>query len=257
MSSTLQTRAQDNTVGPVGQGGTEAGRTVPVVGITGEIGAGKSTVSAMFAELGTVVIDADKTGHQVLCQPEVVLELAGVFGQEIVAIDGAIDRAALGRIVFAKPAQRQRLEAIVHPRMRAIFEERIQHARADACVPLIALDAAILFEAGWNDLCDRTLFVAAPRRHRASRLAQSRGWDDQQLAARQAAQLPTPSKQARCQAFIANDGSLTQCRQSVECLFREWALARTERSESSPADAASKPVNHKGSCCQVRLPCRR
>lgn len=192
-----------------------------VIGITGDIGAGKSTVAALLAEAGAAVIDADQVGHAVLERPEIREQLRRTFGEAICHVDGRIDRRALGAIVFADAAQRRRLEAIVHPVMRQVFEERIRQLGRDG-VTLIVLDAAVLFEAGWDDLCSAIVFVSAPRPQREARLRASRGWSGAELKRRENAQLPPHAKRRRADVVIENDGPLAQCRRQLEPWRRRW-----------------------------------
>jgi dephospho-CoA kinase len=194
---------------------------VKVIGITGEIGAGKSTVAALLAEAGAAVIDADRVGHEVLDRPEVREELVQTFGKGVCGADGAIDRGALAESVFANAAQRRRLEAIVHPRMRREFAARIAHWRR-AGTALVVLDAAILFEAGWEALCDATIFVTAPREQREARVRTARRWSAADLGLREDAQLPPDQKRRRADVVIVNDGTMDNCRRQLESWRRRW-----------------------------------
>jgi dephospho-CoA kinase len=193
-----------------------------VVGLIGAIGAGKSTVAGRLEELGAVIIDGDKVGYEVLAEPAVVKQLVDQFGSAILDASGAIDRRILGRIVFADPARRRQLEAIMHPMMRRRFEERVARAQSRADVPLIVLDAAILLEAGWNELCDTIVFVDADPATRRRRVAQARGWSAEDLASRENAQWPLESKRNRANVILTNEGSQDQCRDRVDQLFQTW-----------------------------------
>lgn len=192
-----------------------------VIGLTGEIGAGKSTVARRLEELGATVIDADRVGHEVLKQPDTIETLTEAFGNEMLAADGSIDRRKLAEIVFADPQARTRLERIVHPRMVEQFEAQIARAQTDSSTA-VTLDAAILYEAGWDSLCDRVLVVTAPRQMRLQRLAASRGWSEHDLSTRERAQAPIESKRRRADAVIENAGSPAACLEQVDELFRAW-----------------------------------
>lgn len=170
---------------------------LPVLGITGGIGAGKTLVAQALAKAGCAVIDADKVGHDVLADSDVQAALRDRFGPAIFSAN-AIDRPVLGAMVFADPAARQSLESIVHPRMRALFQQQIAAHRQAASVPAIVLDAAVLFEAGWDDLCTHTAFVDATFENRLQRVHESRGWSREELLAREQAQIPLDSKAKRC-----------------------------------------------------------
>lgn len=195
-----------------------------MVGITGEIGAGKSTVAAMLAETGAAVIDADRVGHEVLDRLLVRDQLRQAFGERICDAAGQIDRKALASIVFADEAQRRRLEALVHPLMRQVFAQRLEKLRREG-VALVVLDAAVLFEAGWDALCDATVFVTAPRAQRQSRAGAARGWSGAELKRRESAQLPPRAKRALADVVIVNDGTLEECRRQIESWRRRWLLA--------------------------------
>src|SRR5262245_41288272 len=156
--------------------------TAPVIGLTGGVASGKSAVAALLAEHGFIAIDADAVGHEVLELPEVKQKLVDRFGPGVMrqpapsAPTGAsVDRRALAGIVFADTEARRGLEAIVHPLMRERFIEALSRVLETTGGPVV-LDAAILLEAGWQDLCDRVIFVDAPRLERIRRAAEHRGW---------------------------------------------------------------------------------
>jgi dephospho-CoA kinase len=133
------------------------------------------------------------------------------FGPEILDQSGPagaapkIDRRALGAIVFASPVALRRLEAILHPRMRRTFERAIARTVRRGRARAVVIDAAILFEAGWNTLCDRIVLVDAPRAERLARLVATRGWSEETLARREAAQWPLERKRGLADAVVAND----------------------------------------------------
>jgi dephospho-CoA kinase len=192
-------------------------RSMPVIGLIGGIGSGKSEVAARLAERGVGVIDADLVGHELLDTPEVRSEIVDRFGTGVLkdsTIDGTlsprIDRGALASIVFADAGARHALEAILHPRMRERFLATIEAAwHAGASRPrALALDAAVLLEAGWDDLCDLVVFVDAPRATRLDRVARQRGWTLETLKSREQAQWPCELKRDRADLIINNDGDL-------------------------------------------------
>jgi dephospho-CoA kinase len=200
--------------------------SLPVVGLIGEIGGGKSEVARLFKERGAVVIDADAVGHELLKDPGVRLQIVERFGPGVLVGTGAsepgltpaIDRKALGAIVFNDSAARRDLEAILHPRMRAWFRAIIERELAanGGEGRLILLDAAILLEAGWDDLCDRIVFVDAPRDERMRRVQEQRGWSREALEARERAQWPADEKRVRADVVINNDSQLESLRRAVE-----------------------------------------
>ena len=158
--------------------------TTPVIGLIGGVASGKSAVAALLAERGFTAIDADKVGHVVLDLSEVQQKLVHRFGTTVVvshplasATGARVDRRALAAIVFTDPEARRALEAIVHPLMRARFAQAIDRATEQG-TPGVVLDAAVLFEAGWNDLCDLVVFVDCSRAERMRRAAIHRGWSE-------------------------------------------------------------------------------
>jgi len=193
----------------------------PVVGVIGAIGGGKSTVARRLAELGGAHVDADAVGHQVLREPAIKAKVVERFGKDVVGVEGEIDRKKLGKIVFSGPGLLDSLERIMHPRMMEIFHERIAAAQNDAAVKLVVFDAAILLEAGWGDMMDIILYVDADRTSREERV-KSRGWTPNELARREAAQMPAEQKKARADFVINNNRDWEALRSEVDALFRRW-----------------------------------
>ncbi|RUL88117.1 dephospho-CoA kinase [Tautonia sociabilis] len=200
---------------------------VPVVGLIGGIGAGKSLVAAALAARGAAVLDADAIGHALLDQRPARQEVVARFGEDVLAPPAEegeaprIDRKALGRLVFSEETSLRALEAILHPRMRKTFEKAIARISRRREAPLVVLDAAILLEAGWDDLCDSVVFVDAPASSRRERLARSREWSAEQLAAREAAQWPLDRKRARADRVVVNDGSTDELKARVDRLWQD------------------------------------
>jgi dephospho-CoA kinase len=203
------------------------GATIPVIGLIGGIGSGKSEVSALLAEKGVTVINADLVGHQLLEDHEVRSEIIKRFGERVVraAGDGGaggapIDRPSLASIVFADKHARRALEVILHPRMRQRFLELIDTARrTDGSRPrAVLLDAAVLLEAGWEDLCDLVVFVDSPPADRLERVTHQRGWTPEMFQAREDAQWPCDLKRSRAHMVISNAGDLESLRREVDRL---------------------------------------
>ncbi|RPI64669.1 MAG: dephospho-CoA kinase [Planctomycetaceae bacterium] len=180
----------------------------PVIGIVGGVGAGKSTVAAQFASLGCAVIDADAIGHDLLAQPDVQRELVALWGPGVIASDGSVDRAAVAKLAFASPESVAALNAIMHWRIRRRIEEGIAAGNADANVRAIVLDAAIMIEAGWDDLCTHLVFVSAGEAERQRRVADGRGWDRLAWQSREKSQFSLDTKRKRCYFSIDNDASI-------------------------------------------------
>ncbi|HVL13505.1 MAG TPA: dephospho-CoA kinase [Gemmata sp.] len=194
----------------------------PVVGLIGAIGAGKSTAANCFAKRGGFVIDADALGHEALRQPKVIAALVARWGEGVKKPDGSLDRRAIGRIVFADPAERSELESLVFPHIGRRTAEEIARGTAHPDSRFVVLDAAVLLEAGWDGNVDRIVYVDAPRDVRLARLAARSGWSEGDLAAREAAQWPAEVKIARADAVIANDATPGELQRRVDTLLTEW-----------------------------------
>jgi dephospho-CoA kinase len=199
----------------------------PVVGLVGEIGAGKSTVARLLADRGGRVIDADGLGHAALADPAVVAAAVLRWGDGVRRPDGTLDRRAVGKVVFADPAERTALERMVFPLIRERVAREVREAMADPAVRFVVLDAAVMLEAGWNNAADRLVYVSAPREVRLARVAARSGWADADLAAREAAQWHPDRKRAAADAVLVNDGGPDGLTEQVDRLLTEWGWAAT------------------------------
>jgi dephospho-CoA kinase len=175
-------------------------------------------------EPGVVLINGDEVGHEVLTLKAVQDAIRLRFGDGVFDANGQIDRRSLGQRVFGPSDEmqiaRRDLERIVHPRIRETFEERIAKAGL-ARKRAVLLDAAVLFEAGWNDLCHAIVFIEVPRIERLTRLRVGRGWDDREVERREASQVPLETKRNRSQFVIENAQSIDEAgRQLKELLTR-------------------------------------
>ena len=227
---------------------------IPVIGLIGGIGSGKSSVANLMASSGAAVIDADAVGHELLGDAEIRAAIVDHFGDVVLERPDSdtgpnprIDRRALGKIVFADPAARLALEAILHPLMRARFIEDIESLVSRDSVGLVVLDAAILLEAGWDDLCDRVVFVDAPDSERLKRVKETRGWSEEMLVARERSQWPQNEKRTRADEVLQNDTSREQLSREVERLLSQLLapVGPAEASFSPPIRSAIKPIADK------------
>ncbi len=184
-----------------------------VIGVTGAIGGGKTTVAGMLAEAGCVVSDSDELARQALDDSAVRERLVAWWGDDILDAGGTVDRGALARIVFNRPAERRRLESLVHPWIE-IRRKRL-FAAAPPDTPGLVIDAPLLFEAGVDRLCDVIVFVDAERSTRERRLAEARGWGPEELNKREDSQLPLDEKRSRSDYVLRNDGDLEELRREI------------------------------------------
>ena len=199
-----------------------------IIGLTGGIACGKSTVSRALRALGAAIIDADALAHE-LSQPNAPIFNAYVerFGREIVTADGTLDRAAIAALVFADPAVRAEVDAIAHPLIRRAAEERLRAARAQDKTAAV-LDVPLLFEAGWDALADEVWVVALPAEEQLVRLlARDKSMSEGEARARISAQMPLAEKCARADIVIDNSGTLGETRECIEQLWRERIIGRS------------------------------
>ncbi len=184
-----------------------------ILGLTGGIGAGKSTVARMLRDLGAVVVDSDALAAEILRRPSVRDELASWWGRGVLAPDGTVDRKALADRIFADSADRERLERLVHPLIRAARDQAVADARARG-EAFVVFEAPLLFEAGLDRECDAVMWIDAPRPVRLRRVA-ARGWDDAELSRREAAQWAEGRKRSAANAVVINDSDEAALRRQV------------------------------------------
>ena len=196
------------------------------IGLTGGIGSGKSTVSKMLAELGALIIDADKVAQSTYAPgASAHKDVIAAFGQGIVAADGTIDRTRLGPIVFGNPAELKRLTEIVWPRTLERMRELTAEMRSRGEKPPIVIEAAILIEANWMPICDEIWLVTASRDHVIARVERDRGMKPEQTEARIRAQLPDEQRKRYANLIIRNEGTIEELRTEVKRVW-ESALER-------------------------------
>jgi len=189
---------------------------VYIIGLTGGIASGKSTVAAMLAEKGAVVLNADQVGWEVY-QPggPAYQEVVAAFGPDILAADGSIDRGKLGAIVFANREALQRLNAITHPHMKELMKERLAEL-AEKGAEIAVLEAALLLEAGWDDLVDEVWVTVVPPQVAVQRLTQDKGLSREEALARISAQLSNEERIRRAHLVIDTGCPLAETRRMVE-----------------------------------------
>jgi len=178
-----------------------------LVGLTGGIATGKSTVSEMFRRLGAVIIDADVLAREVVEPGQPALaEIAQEFGRGVLTADGRLDRKALAAIVFADGDRRRRLEAITHPRIRTLFERRLGELAEKPFAGLVVFDAAVMIESGNYKTMERLVVVVTDEATQIARLMARDGCTREQARARIASQMPLSEKARLADYVIDNSG---------------------------------------------------
>ena len=193
-----------------------------VLGLTGGIGSGKSSVTQMFKQLGAEVIDADQFARDVVEPGQPALaEIVSTFGRDILLSDGRLDREKLGRIIFADAAARSRLNAITHPRIRERMEAEVEQRRGRP--GLLLLDIPLLYENSRTSLVEKVIVVWVDLATQLRRLTGRNRLSIEQARQRIASQMPLDEKKARADLVIDNTGSLEYTRRQVERIYRQFA----------------------------------
>jgi dephospho-CoA kinase len=189
-----------------------------LIGLTGGIATGKSTVARMLVERGAVVIDADLLAREVVEPGEPALEeIATEFGRGVLDSGGRLDRAALGEVVFADPQRRRRLEAITHPRITALMQQRIA-AALQSYAPLVVVDIPLLFENRRDSWMEGVMLVYADTSTQVRRMRERDGFSEEEARRRIAAQMAVDEKRRMATWVIDNGASVDDTRRQVD----EW-----------------------------------
>ncbi len=194
-------------------------RDKPVIGLLGGIGSGKSTVAAELAALGCGCVDADTIGHELLKDPQVKAELAERWGQGIFDEAGNVNRKALAEAAFASRQETDALNIIMHPRIRRRMVDQIDAFGADPSARAVVIDAALLLETDWHELCDVFIFISTPEDLRAERVRQVRGWDSRTLKRRENLQIPLDIKADKADYTVNNSLSESSLREQIRLVF--------------------------------------
>ncbi|MFA5374317.1 MAG: dephospho-CoA kinase [Dehalococcoidia bacterium] len=194
-----------------------------VIGLTGGILSGKSTIAQMLAEKGAAIIDADKLAHEAY-KPKTRLnqELVDEFGPSIRKADKSIDRKKLSQIVFDDPKALARLNAIVHPRMREMTQAKIEQLRKKGTA-IVVLEGALLIEAKWTDLVDEVWVALAPPEIAVKRLKERGGLSEDEARARIQTQLSTVERAKYADVIINTDCKLPEVRAQIDKLWNRVA----------------------------------
>ncbi len=197
-----------------------------VIGLTGGIGSGKSTVASLLADMGARVLDTDKLGHEVYL-PETPgwHEVVGAFGRKVLRPGGMVDREKLGQVVFSQPEALARLNAIVHPRILQVVKRRVKEWQRQG-VAVVVVEAALLIEAGWSASVDEVWVTIASEETVVRRLTEGQGVAEDDVRARIGAQLSNRERRRHADVAIENNGSRDDLRGRVEQLWRELCRRR-------------------------------
>ena len=192
-----------------------------VIGLTGGIACGKSTVSRELARLGAIIVDADALAH-LLAQPGEALYEAYYkhFGPEAVTAEGLLDRQYIARRVFSSPEEKAWMDRTAHPIIRTRFEEELA-AACDKQPPAVVLDVPLLFEAGWDEMADECWLVYATLEQQLKRLLARSGGTEEAARARIMAQMPLEEKRSRADFVLDNTGRQSQLLKQVRRLWKE------------------------------------
>ena len=190
-----------------------------VIGITGGVGMGKSTAAKLLRKQGVPVLDSDDVAREVVAVGEPALtEISEIFGADFLNAQGEMDRAKMAAHIFGNDAEREKLEAIIHPRVRERWLAQMETWRADN-VPLGVVVIPLLFEVGAEGEFDSVICVACTGNTQRERL-RARGWDDAQIAARIAAQMDVTEKIERADQVVWTEGDVSLLREQLPSIFR-------------------------------------
>ena len=190
-----------------------------VIGITGGVGAGKSSVLSILKEdYGAQVLEADKIGHQVM-DPGMVCysQVVNRFGKEILKRDGSIDRGLLGGIVFSDEDALASLNAIIHPAVKQEIKRRIAESKSK----LIAVEAALLLEDHYDEFCDQVWYIFVPQKERIRRLMESRGYSREKCLSVMDNQLPEEEFFKRCKTVIDNSRNIRYTKEQIDKILKD------------------------------------
>jgi len=195
-----------------------------VIGLTGGIGSGKSTVSRFLAELGAVIIDADKVGHEALKpDTEIWRKVVAAFGTGILKPNREIDRKKLGKIVFGNPEALTRLNQIMHPPMHQLVKAQIKEYRQQGG-EVVVLEVPLLIEAGWTSLVDEVWVTVAPEPTVVRRLKEKVGLSERESLARIRSQLSSEERVKHADVVVDTDCDLGELRERVKEQWQRLAL---------------------------------
>lgn len=193
-----------------------------IIGLTGSIATGKSTVSSMFDDFNIPVVDADKISRHVVRPGEKAYDkIVEAFGHEVLKGDKTLDREKLGSIIFADEIKRKQLNRIVHPAVREeMLEQRDAYVKSG--VACVVLDIPLLFESKLPHFVDKTLVVYVDEKVQLNRLKERDGYTEEEANQRIQSQIPIKEKAKKANAFIDNNGTKQESYKQLEELLKKW-----------------------------------
>ena len=200
-----------------------------VIGLTGSIGTGKSEAARYLAQLGAEVIDADQVGHEAYTpQSEAWHNVVGAFGKEILDSNGEIDRKKLGAIVFSNPDQLSCLNQIMHPLMARTVAGKIEDLRGQG-VEVVVVEAALLFEAGWDSLVEEVWVTDSSEDLVIQRLSERNGLTQEEARKRISSQMDRSERLSRTDLVIGNSGDIAAMESTIDEMWERRVKGRNER----------------------------
>lgn len=191
-----------------------------IIGLTGGIGSGKSTVGAMLAELGAIVIDTDQVAREIVAPGQATLmEIVNYFGDEILLPDGSLDRKRLGAIIFADEQKRQILNQITHPAIKNVINQELAQIAQKQPSAIVVIEAPLLVEAGMMDMVDEVWLVTVEPEIQVKRVMERDGLDFDAAWQRVRSQLPSSAKMAFSDVVISTGQGLKELHQEIQ---KQW-----------------------------------
>ena len=190
----------------------------PIIGLLGGIASGKSTVALAFQDLGCAIIDADLLAREALGQNTTQQSISEAFGSDVMAPDGSVNRAALGRLVFQDASKLAKLNRLLHPWILKECQAELKEHLKDPAILAVVIDMPLLLEVQWDKLCDQLVFVECPKEIRLQR-AQKRGISPESLAEREFFQISLDKKANRADNILINDSDLSSLVRQVAKIF--------------------------------------
>lgn len=197
-----------------------------VIGLLGAVGAGKSRVAAIFGQLGCGVVNADAITHQLLDREDIRRQIVDLFGPDVVAASGSVDRKRLGEVVFSDSDQLQRLTSLLHPAILRVIESEIRRFQENPDIRAIVLDVPLLMEVGWHERCDVLVYVHTPEALRRQRLEKFRNMDKIQQKKRENLQISLDKKKEVANFIVDNNSDVSDLGKQVEAIFSAIQVRR-------------------------------